>query len=156
MSAQRGAAARLVWVLGFWAAAAWADAVEVDLSAKAELGKGLPTLEVHIMEPIAGFKVELRRSDGQPFSARGGGNPGVMRRIPLPQPEGAFSYHGELTVNFPDASTAALPLKFDTELWGPLRIELSAADVDLTARRLAFKLNRPAAKAELQVLADTG
>ena len=71
---------------------------------------------MHILEPIAGFEVKLRRSDGQAVDVKGGGPPGVTRRVALPQPEGRFHYEGELVVHFPGADTGAMPLSFDTEV----------------------------------------
>lgn len=139
-----------------WSTAAWADAVDVSLNPKAELGKGFPTVHVRILEPIAGFELKLKRSDGQPFGVQGGGKPGITRHIELPQPEGAFRYEGELTVHLPDASTASMPLKFDTELWGPVRLEVHEGDLDLKARRLVFRLSRRAGKAGLTVMSQSG
>ncbi len=138
------------------ALSARADAVNVSLNPKAELGRGFPTINVRILEPIAGFEVTLKRSDGQPFGAQGGGTPGVIRRIELPQPEGVFRYEGALTVHLPDASTASMPLKFETELWGPVRIEVSEGDLDLKGRKLTFRLSRPAGKAQLLVMSESG
>ncbi|MBI3184950.1 MAG: OmpA family protein [Myxococcales bacterium] len=138
------------------AAAAWADQVEVSLDPKALIGQGVPTLNVHIVEPIAGFEVKLKRSDGKDVLVRGGGRPGDVRKIQLTQPEGKLGYKGELSVNLPNGSTSSMPLEFDAELFGPLRMKLEKEDVDLENRKLTFRLSRPAGKAHLKVLMDTG
>lgn len=135
---------------------ALADAVRVSLQPKAERGEGLPALQVHIEEPIAGFVVRLRRGDGKTVEVKGGGKPGVTRTIPLEQPEGRFHYEGELLVNFPDAQTATMPLSFDAEVLGPLKLSVASEDVDVKARRLRFTLSRPASHAKVTVLMDTG
>ncbi|MBF5046326.1 OmpA family protein [Aggregicoccus sp. 17bor-14] len=136
--------------------AARADAVRVSLEAKRGPGQAPPALLVHILEPIAGFEVKLRRSDGQDVDVKGGGRPGVTRRVDLPQPEGSFHYEGELVVNFPNAETGSMPLSFDTEVLGTLKLSVAPADLDLAARTLRFTLSRPAARAQLTVLMDTG
>ncbi|MBU8899197.1 OmpA family protein [Corallococcus sp. M34] len=135
---------------------AFADAIRVSLEARAAKGEGTPTLLVHILEPIEGFQVTLKRGDGQAVEVKGGGTPGVTRRIPLPQPDGRFHYEGALTVRFSDAEPATLPLSFDTELFGPLRLDVRKEDVDVAARRLRFTLSRSAGKTEVVVLMDTG
>ena len=135
---------------------AFADAVRVSLQPRAVLGKGLPALQVHIEEPIAGFEVKLQRSDGHPVKASGSGAPGVMRSVPLEQPEGRFHYEGELVVRFADAPEASMPLSFDAELLGPLKMTVVPEDVELEAHRLRFTLSRPASRAQVVVMMDTG
>lgn len=134
-----------------------ATAVDVSLKVNALAGKELPALNVHILEPIAGFKVSLKRSDGNSLEVKGGGKPGVTRVIALPQPEGRFSWEGELLVNFPNGTTDTMPLKFETELFGKLKLTIDRdKDVDIAGRKLAFTLNHPTAKVQLRVLMDTG
>ncbi|WP_164019482.1 OmpA family protein [Pyxidicoccus trucidator] len=135
---------------------ALADAIRASLEGRAALGEKLPTLLIHIEEPIAGFEVKLKRSDGKVVEVKGGGKPGIVRRIELEQPEGRFHYEGELVVRFPDAEAGTLPLSFDTELYGPLKLEVRKEDVDVAGRRLRFTLNRPAGRVDLTVLMDTG
>ncbi|NOK10629.1 OmpA family protein [Corallococcus exercitus] len=136
---------------------AFAEAIRVSLEGKAALGEGLPALLIHIEEPIAGFEVKLKRSDGKAVELKGGGKPGITRRVALEQPEGKFHYEGELTVRFPDnAEPGTLPLSFDTELNGPLKLEVRPEDVDVPGRELRFTLSRPAAKTEVTVTMDTG
>jgi outer membrane protein OmpA-like peptidoglycan-associated protein len=133
-----------------------ADAVDVSVTTRPELKKGLPTVHVHILEPIAGFRLKLKRSDGKELDVKGGGKPGVTRDIELAQGEGKFTWSGELSVNFHNGTSQAMPLTFDTELWGQLRLTLKKEDIDLPNRKLKFSMNRPAGKAELKVLMDTG
>jgi outer membrane protein OmpA-like peptidoglycan-associated protein len=135
---------------------ALADAVRVSLQPQATLGKGLPSLQVHIEEPIAGFELKLKRGDGHEVRVKGGGQPGVTRTLSLEQPEGRFHYEGELVVRFPDAEEASMPLSFDAELLGPLRLTVVPEDVDVEGRKLRFTLSRPASRAKVTVLMDTG
>jgi outer membrane protein OmpA-like peptidoglycan-associated protein len=146
----------LLSLLALSPVAAFADAVRVSLQPKATLDEGLPELRVHIEEPIAGFAVKLKRSDGKTVEVKGGGKPGVTRTIPLEQPEGRFHYEGELTVNFADAEPAAMPLSFDAEVLGPLKLAVERRDVDVPARKVRFTLSRPASHAKVTVLMDTG
>jgi outer membrane protein OmpA-like peptidoglycan-associated protein len=135
---------------------ALADAVRVSLQPRAALGKGLPALQVHIEEPIAGFELKLKRGDGHEVRVKGGGRPGVTRTLSLEQPEGRFHYEGELVVRFPDAEEASMPLAFEAELLGPLRLTVVPEDVDVEGRKLRFTLSRPASRAKVTVLMDTG
>ncbi|HYO51578.1 OmpA family protein [Archangium sp.] len=135
---------------------ALADAVRVSLQPQAAVGKGLPELRVHIEEPIAGFEVKLKRGDGHEVRVKGGGPPGVTRTLPLEQPEGRFHYEGVLVVRFPDAEETSMPLSFDAELLGPLKLTVVPEDVDVEGRKLRFTLSRPAARAQVTVLMDTG
>lgn len=133
-----------------------ADSIRVALEGRTELGKAPPRIKIAIVEPIAGFELSLERSDGKTVKTRGGGKPGVTRVIELPQPEGKFRYRGALTVTLPNAETASMPLDFETEAWGPLKLTLDTTLEDVKARRLRFRLNRPIAKAQLTVTLDDG
>jgi outer membrane protein OmpA-like peptidoglycan-associated protein len=132
------------------------DAIQVTLEGRAALGKGTPALKVHILEPISGFDVKLKRSDGKLVELKGSGRPGTTRTFPLDQPEGRFHYEGELTVRFADAEPGTMPLTFDTELLGPLKLAVAKEDLDLAGRKLRFTLSRPAGRAKVVVLMDTG
>jgi len=139
-------------------AQAWAgDAVKVDLQARGTLGKDFPSLSLRIVEPIAGFWLKLERNDGKKLDVKGGGAPGVTRTIDLPQPEGKAKWKGELQVNFPrHGESGTLPLDFETELWGPLKLNLKPKDVDTAARKVTFTANHPLVKVHLRVVMDTG
>jgi outer membrane protein OmpA-like peptidoglycan-associated protein len=80
----------------------------------------------------------------------------VTRTIMLDQPEGTFTWEGVLVVHFPNGGEGELPLKFESELLGPLRMTLVKEALDLAARKAVVKLSRPAAKAGIQVQMDTG
>ncbi|WP_224249524.1 OmpA family protein [Hyalangium gracile] len=134
------------------------DAIQVSASNRMALGQGMPSLEIQILEPIAGYEVKLKRSDGKTFEFKGTGQPGTTRTIPLEQPEGKFHYEGELTLRFKGRGVepGTMPLAFDTELLGPLKLDVKKEDLDLEARKLRFRLSRPAGYAKVTVLMDTG
>lgn len=140
------------------AGSAFADAISVKLAnTKVMRGRGTPQLKIAILEPIAGFRLELNRSDGRPFQWKGGGRPGVIRAIELDSPVGRFTWTGKLTINLPNASTAEMPLEFETMVAEPLKLTVDKdKDVDLEKRTITFRLSNPAGKAELKVLMDTG
>lgn len=144
------------WAVCGWAMTALAVPLEVTITDRATAGKGTPSVEVHIREPIAAFELKLQRSDGRELSFTGGGAPGTVRVFPLSQPVGAFRYTGELIVTFPSSETSSMPLQFDAELIGPLDLSIEKSDLDLIHRKLRFKLSRPAQKARLAVLMDSG
>lgn len=135
---------------------ALADSVAVSIDNETMINTKLPTVHIHINEPIAGFRLLLTRSDGKKVDIKGGGKPGQTRHLELAQPEGAFDYDGELQVNLPDGSSGSMPMQFQTRVLGPLHLMLEKSDVDVEHRTLAFKLSRPIGKAELFVLMDTG
>jgi len=145
------------------ALAAWAlagvvraDAIDVRLHPREVFGKGVPRLEVRILEPIAGYELRLQRSDGRKLQVKGGGPPGVMREVRLDQPEGKFGWEGVVIVRFPNGGEGELPLRFESELLGPLRMTFRKEELDLRSRRAVISLSRPAAKASVQVQMDTG
>jgi outer membrane protein OmpA-like peptidoglycan-associated protein len=135
----------------------FADSVSVSLTNKALKGKGLPSVQVEILEPIAGFHLTLARDGGKPQEWKGGGRPGVTRTIELPQPDGVAKWAGELIINLPNGSTGTMPLEFETELAGPLTLTVDKdKDFDLVGRKLRFSLNQPCDKVHFKVLMDTG
>lgn len=142
--------------VGWVASLGWANAVDVSVTRRVQMGQGLPTLHVHIRDELAGFRVNLVRSDGKTFNFKGGGSPGVTRNIELSQPEGAFSYTGELIGVFRDGTSSTMPLNFETQLFGPLRIEFTPEGVDLEKPSVTFKISRPAKKAHVSVLMESG
>lgn len=141
----------------FVASLSQADAIDVALVTKVVKGKSRPQVRVSILEPIAGFKLNLTRGDGKPFEWKGGGRPGTTRTIELDQPTGSVTWKGELTVNFPNASTGTMPLEFETMIALPPQLQIDKdKEVDLDKRTMTFRLTNPTAKAELRVLMDTG
>lgn len=140
----------------FLSTVASADAVTVSIQQRAELGKGVPHVEIHIHDRIAGFRLQLSRSDGQKVDVKGGGRPGLTRRVELQQPEGRFSYTGTLSVVYPDSQTAEMPLEFEAELWGPLKVTLDKKHVDIAGRKVAFQTNRAVDRVDVQVVMDSG
>lgn len=146
------------WALPLLAVSAMAraDAIAVTLHKRAQLGHGSPSLDVEIIERIAGFEVDLTRTDGKKLHFKESGKPGATKKIALPQGEGAQHYSGELTVNFPNGGAASLPLEFDAEVVGPLKIDIGKPDVDLEKRTLVLRLNRPAKSVHARVTMDTG
>jgi outer membrane protein OmpA-like peptidoglycan-associated protein len=138
------------------AGAARADAIDVRLHPREVFGKGVPRIDIRVLEPIAGFEVKLQRSDGRPLDVKGGGPPGVTRTVRLDQPEGAFTWEGSIIVNFPNGGQGELPLKFETELLGPLRMTLVKEKLDLQKRQAVITLSRKAKRATIEAQMDTG
>ncbi len=132
------------------------DAIRVSADNRVPLGQGMPALKVEVLEPIIGFEVKLKRSDGQEMEFKAGGRPGTLNTFTLEQPEGRFHYEGELKVRFKGSPPGTMPLSFDTEVLGPLKLMVSKDDLNLEERKLRFKLSRPAGKAKLSVVVDSG
>ncbi|MBX7098877.1 MAG: OmpA family protein [Myxococcaceae bacterium] len=147
---------RSLALLTFLPLAAFADAVDVSLTPKAQLGQGYPAVNVRILEPVVGIRLNLKRSDGKDVEVKSGGKVGQTKVLELFQPEGKFGYSGELTVNFANGSTSSMPLQFDAELWGPLHMKMKDGDIDVAGRKLTLTIDRPVSKVHLTVLMDTG
>jgi outer membrane protein OmpA-like peptidoglycan-associated protein len=137
-------------------APAHADQISYALELKKRVGEGDPSVTVTVHEPIAGFELRLRRSDGEAVVRRGKGPPGSVHTLRLPQPEGRFAYEGELSVTDTAGETASVHLSFSAEVLGPLQLTVREEDLDLAGHKLRFRLSRPAAKAHLVVQMDTG
>ena len=147
---------KLLLVTLLAATSAFADTVDVAIK-PGVVGKHPPALQIRILDRIAGFHLKLKRNDGKVVDIKGGGGPGVTRLIDLDQPDGKFTYEGELLINMPNADVMTMPLTFDTELFGPLRIIVDKdKDVDMEKRTMRFELSRPVGKAKLQVIGESG
>ena len=132
------------------------QAVDVTVTTTPYKKGGMPSVNIQILEPIAGFRLQLTRSDGKKLDVKGGGKPGQKRVIELLQTEGKFSWKGELSLNYPDGNTGSMPLEFDTAVWGALTLNTKKEDVDKPKRTWTFTTSRPVTKAKLEVLMDTG
>ena len=132
------------------------DVVDVTITRSPYKKGGMPAVNITILEPIAGFRLQLTRSDGKKLDTKGGGKPGQKRVIELIQPEGQFTWTGELSINYTNGQTGVMPLDFDTAVWGQLALHTKKEDVDLVGRKWPFTTNRPITKARLEVLMDTG
>ncbi|MBL8951130.1 MAG: OmpA family protein [Myxococcaceae bacterium] len=138
------------------AATLLSQAVDVSVTTTPYKKGDMPSVNILILEPIAGFRLMLTRNDGKKLDVKGGGKPGQKRVIDLVQTEGKFTWKGELSLNYKDGTTGAMPLEFDTAIWGALSIDTRKEDVDLPNRKWSFKTSRPIVKAKLKVLMDTG
>lgn len=136
---------------------AWADSVSVSINNRVMKGKGVPAINIQILEPIAGFRLTLAKDGGAPKEWKGGGKPGVTRTIDLEHSLGTAQWTGELVVNLPNGTTGSMPLEFQTEVVGPLELKIDKdKDVDIPGRKVRFSLNQPVDRVHVRVLMDTG
>ncbi len=136
---------------------ALADSINVSVRSQVMKGKGLPAVMIEILEPIAGFRLTLSRDGGKLQEWKGGGRPGVTRTIELSHPDGVAKWAGELVINLPNGTTGTMPMEFETEIVGPLAVNVDLKnDFDPVKRKLRFTVNQPIVKAHLKVLMDTG
>ena len=129
-----------------------ADAVEVELSARAARGEGTPRIVVHVNGPVEGLSLELSRSDGAALK-REARRPKVGRdaTFELPQPEGVFRYEGRLVVRFAKGPAQSMPLSFETALFGPPKLLVTDDAVDLAARSVTFVSDRALSAVRLEL-----
>src|SRR4051812_1983795 len=97
-------------------AALLTDVVDVTITTQPYKKGDMPSVNILILEPLAGYRLQLTRSDGKKIDVKGGGKPGQKRVIDLLQPEGKFGWKGELGINYKDGTTGSMPLEFETAI----------------------------------------
>jgi outer membrane protein OmpA-like peptidoglycan-associated protein len=163
------------------ATAARAQGVNVQFSTRVATGEQ-PRVTFVASEPLAGLSVELQDDAGRETRARFGATAkGTARTVLLPAEPGRRRYTGRVLVTRggqtrsrgePDGSAGrepsrgvrdpprvlqtTFPLTFEAVVAPRLEIQIDKARVDVAARRLQARFSRPAARAELKVVAATG
>lgn len=133
------------------------DAVSLTVPTRHSVEQdGTPQISVRINQLLEGYTLTLTRTDGKTFRFEGRGRRNSTQRFAIPQPNGKQTYEGKLEIRFADAGVLTQTLAFDVEVLEPVRLTLDVKDVDLERRTLAFRLTRPATRAHLEVVMDTG
>ncbi|MBF94844.1 MAG: cell envelope biogenesis protein OmpA [Myxococcales bacterium] len=147
----------IIFCLIFAAEATAGPGVYVDLNPVVPLGKK-PSVNVVTKERVRTLRLHVVRSDGKVIKKRSGKLIRNKRvRFYLDQPEGTFSYEGNLYVQFKSSETEqAMPLKFEATVQGPLKIKVESEDIDLENRRLQLQVSRACVKMIWSVYGDDG
>lgn len=129
----------------------------VDLNPVVPLGKK-PSVNVVTKERIRLLRLEITRNDGQVIKKRAKRLPRNKRvRFFLDQPEGTFSYQGNLFVTFKrGGAELAMPLKFEATVQGPLDVRIASEDINLKERRLHMQVTRACVKVIWSIRGDDG
>lgn len=69
---------------------------------------------------------------------------------------GSHACRGRLQLRTPDGGSAEMPLSLDVELLSPIAVTVDLADLDLEARHLVFRANRPVQRISLQIIGEGG
>ncbi len=116
-----------------------------------------PGLEITPSVTMRHVVLRLERSDGTHRTLRAGVIPaGRAHRFTWDQPLGEQHYRAAITWTRAMGKETTARLEFDVRVVEPLRLELVGDKVDLEARRVAFRTNRPVSRAEVTVKPDHG
>lgn len=135
------------------------DAIRVELVPRALQGAGQPQLVVHVQANLRRVEVDLVRSvDAKPVRcafkqpAPGKAHPCALT---LTAP-GSARFTGKIVVEEASGQRGELPIDVEAALLEPIVLTVTPEDVDLAAKRLVVRANRPLAAVELTLTADDG
>lgn len=145
---------------GFFSAEARAEnALDVELTPIGQVGHSQPSLSVRANVPLRSVKLAVTRtSDGRTFrksfgSLRAGGSQRFL--LPLGAP-GEATFQGELEATTADGGGGSMPIEVSVRLLPPVELSVAPEDLDLDARTLRLRSNRPLADVRVSVLSDEG
>lgn len=116
-----------------------------------------PAILLTPQRAIRSITFDCERSDGKRLKLSAANlGPGRTRALVIRQKAGHYTYKAVVAVKFTGGTTERFAVDFDVLVAGPLKIAISEQDVDLTHNRLQFRLNRPAAKAQIKVWGESG
>ncbi len=138
-------------------AVALAQTVEMQLHNEVPAGQK-PSLTVKPAVPVTRLQLSLTRDDGKSFAAEHGPlRVGQSATLGFGDSRGGhFEWKGKLVAIFPDGNRESFELVFKSATTGDLKVTYARDHLDLEAHRLDVRLSRPAARAELAVIADDG
>lgn len=159
MSFLRHASGRLVFSWGLLslcaATSAFADDVAVSLESRVLHGKK-PALTLRVEKDLKRASLRLASASRKHRDALGPATTGASLRFELPHTEvGKRPWEGELAVVFTDGSSGSMPLRFETEVVGPLEFRVLNDQADIREQhRLVVEADRPLARAEVEVYGE--
>src|SRR5687767_8407040 len=114
------------------AAPAAADDVDIELVAKAFLGKSKPAVVLKVNRKVDVAEVELRGPGGKRLTEkRTGLSPGSTATFELDAPIGVSHWEGSLKITFSGGSGGSMPLSFDVETVDRFVVQTSYDKLDL-------------------------
>lgn len=143
-----------------WVTPAFAeDALSVEVFPRALFGEGRPTLVVHANERLRDVALELVRArDGQRVrlavaSIAGGGS--HRFELPLDEP-GSSRFEGTLRARWGQDGRGELPISIEASVLPKLSLEVKPNEIELEARKLKLRTNRPVKRVEVSLMSDAG
>ncbi len=135
--------------------AAAQDAVSLQVVRYGQVGTATPGLT---LTPTLGASSLDVRIDcgGKTQEHHGSASAGEKIDFRFDVPAGTYTCKGTLSGEFADGTSGEMPLSFSITQFPPLQIRLVPGSVDLTNRRIAVTLDRPAGKVEVSALGARG
>ena len=132
-------------------AASGAQVLVTELYTKVVQGQQ-PMVKLVATAAVSDAVVRLQRDDERTFTFRVGDlSAGASREIALDGGRGRHRWEGALEYHVGDDLQRS-PLRFDTVVAAPIRVEVDKANVDLQQRHLEMTVSRPVATVAIKVL----
>jgi len=150
----RRVAAAALWVTSVLAASpALAGALDVEYLTKVAEGQN-PVVRVVASDSVTQAVMNLKRDDGRSFTYRVGSlAAGASYEIKLDGAPGRHTWEGALAYRAGEEDESE-PLRFETVVATPLRVEVDKSKVDLKQRRLYLKLSRKGSSVAIKVFGE--
>lgn len=134
---------------------AFADDVAVSLESRVLHGSK-PALTLRVEKDLKRATLRLDSESRKHSDALGPARKGASLRFELPHSEvGKRPWGGELAVVFADGSSGSMPLRFETEVVGPLEFRVINDQADIREQhRLVIESDRPLVRAEVEVYGE--
>ncbi|MFZ9888044.1 MAG: OmpA family protein [Myxococcota bacterium] len=150
---------RLVAPLWLSVLCATTSAVADDVSVSVEsrvLRGNRPALTLRIEKDLKQAKLSLQAESRKHREVLGPAKAGTTLRFELPHTEaGRRTWGGELAVLFSDGSSGSMPLRFETEVIGPLEFRVLNDQADIREQhRLVVEADRALSRAEVEVYGE--
>jgi outer membrane protein OmpA-like peptidoglycan-associated protein len=137
------------------AAALADDAVSLQVVRYGQVGTATPGLT--LVPNLAASSLNVRVECGGKVQERSGpAAAGEHIDFRFEVPAGTYACKGSLAGDFADGTSGDMPLSFQVTQFPPLQIRLVPGSVDLTNRRIAVTLDRPAGKVEVTAIGAKG
>lgn len=135
--------------------AAAQEAVSLQVVRYGQVGTATPGLT--LIPNQAASSLNVRVECGGKVQEHGGpAGAGEKIDFRFEVPAGTYSCKGSLAGDFADGTSGDMPLAFQITQFPPLQIRLVPGSVNLTERRIAVTLDRPAGKIEVTALGAHG
>lgn len=127
------------------------DAIKLEVIRTGQKGTSKPGLI--LLPQMNASALDVRIDCGGAWAEhKGSATKGNDIRLELDVNPGVWPCTGKLSGTFQDGSSGDMPLSFEIEMLGPLGITVDKAQVDLTARTMQVRFDRPVAAVEVLVL----
>lgn len=131
------------------------EAVSLQVVRFGQVGTATPGLTLIPNQAAASLDVAIQ-CGGKSQEHHGPAAMGEKIDFRFEVPAGTYTCTGSMAGNFADGTSGDMPLSFQITQFPPLQIRLVPGSVDLTNRRIAVTLDRPAGKVEVTAIGARG